>query len=131
MHMIPRSMCVCSGSARPSRASHRVCCRQVRACAQSVKSAPAGTRVRVQVQEQEIQGVKSHQWVDGTLQGGSTSKRGLVSTPIKKGDERETYDDQNTKNGKSKKGKVNNKDVSAKESEKIVEGVRRFRHDAK
>ena len=46
-------------------------------------------------------------------------------------EEWETYNDQNTKNCKPKKREVNNKDMSAKESEEIVEGVRRFRYNAK
>ena len=46
-------------------------------------------------------------------------------------EEWETYDDQNTKNSKPKKREVHYEDMSAKESKEIVEGVRRFRYDAK
>lgn len=46
-------------------------------------------------------------------------------------EEWETYDDQYTKNSEPKKREVNNKDMSAKKSEEIVKGVRRFRYNAK
>ena len=55
---------------------------------------------------------------------------GLVAE-VEGSDGWETYDDQYTKNSKPKKRKVDNKDMSAKELEEIVEGVRRFRYNAK
>lgn len=79
---------------------------------------------------QGIQGKKLRQWGDGTPRYGSTLNDGLVAAH-EKCDEWETYGDQDTKNGKSKERKVNNKNMSAKESEEIVEGVCWLGHDAK
>lgn len=65
----------------------------------------------------------SARWV--YVEGRISGRAGEVS------DGWETYNDQNTKNSKPKKSKVDNKDMPAKESKQIIEGMRWFGYDAK